>query len=109
MARARAQGKQIGWYTSGGGVFGLNFRVELPAVQSRLLLGYAAWQMKIDAYLYYGLDGWRQYYNDYTEEGSGAWIGQQMSHTLDILDFRNQVRVTTILRTSVDLQNHFCQ
>jgi hypothetical protein len=41
--------------------FGLNLGVETPAIRSRLLLGAAAWQLKIDAYLYYGLDGWRQY------------------------------------------------
>eukprot|EP01045_Picozoa_sp_COSAG04_P042536 COSAG04_NODE_13486_length_604_cov_0.976238_1_plen_200_part_01 len=64
--------------------------MEVPAIQSRILLGAAAWQTKIDQYLYYGLDGWRQYYRGYTPEGSGAWVGRNMTSNLDLLDFRNQ-------------------
>eukprot|EP00038_Savillea_parva_P014573 m.216526 g.216526 ORF g.216526 m.216526 type:complete len:717 (+) comp28403_c0_seq1:25-2175(+) len=79
---ARQRGKKIGWYVSGTpvGEAGLNWMTEMPAMRARLMTGVAAVKQESDAILYYRLNDW------------GTYVGtqgiQNVSSTLDVLDFR---------------------
>ena len=35
--------------------------MEFSALRARLMLGAASWKLKIDAYLYYAINGWAAY------------------------------------------------
>lgn len=62
-AIAAAAGQRLGLYISGfpGGEYGLNWKVELPIIRSRLLLGLAAFSDGVEAFLYFRLNKWTQY------------------------------------------------
>ena len=62
-AAVAAAGQRLGLYTSGfpGGKDGLNWKVELPVIRSRLLLGLGALSDGVEAFLYYRLNKWTQY------------------------------------------------
>jgi hypothetical protein len=62
-AAVAAAGQRLGLYTSGfpGGKDGLNWKVELPVIRSRILLGLAAFSDGVEAFLYYRLNKWTQY------------------------------------------------
>ena len=59
----RAKGKKVGCYSAANSIgdFGLDFGLEYSSARARLLVGTAAWRHKIDAFLYYGVTGWRGY------------------------------------------------
>ena len=56
-----------------------------------MLTGVAAFKLKVDAYLYYGLNEWHTYFGpSYLPHGSGLWVGRELqNNTLNLLDFRN--------------------
>eukprot|EP01052_Picozoa_sp_SAG31_P037928 SAG31_NODE_4977_length_2823_cov_1.691997_2_plen_586_part_00 len=90
-AAATAAGQRVGLYTSGfpGGKEALNWKVELPVIRSRLLLGLAAFSEAVQAFLYYRLNKWTQYVRSPVAGagGRGPLNQSSVTPTMDVVGF----------------------